>query len=140
MRTRNDLRFFAALRMTTCVAALTNVCRFHNGGAHCVTMVMCFTEELADHVFHRHFLHVNVADVAGFEKSSAGFGNLCAWNFQLHRERCLFGVFPKRKKMWCFFLFESKTQNFITRETINDLCQRAVEEDFAVIDHQYPMT
>jgi len=45
---------------------------------------VCFTKQLPNHVFHRHFLHVYVADVAGLEKSPAGFRNLCAWNFQLH--------------------------------------------------------
>src|SRR5215471_11185998 len=135
MRTRNDSRFFAALRMTTCVAALTNVCRFRNGGSRYATMFVCFTEELSDHVFHRHFLHVDIADVAGLEKSSAGLCNLRPWNLQLHRDGCLFGDFAKRRQITCLFLVESKTQNLITRETIDDLCQRTIEKYVAVIDH-----
>src|SRR6516162_7543384 len=113
MRTRNDSRFFAALRMTTCVAALTNVCRFRNSGSCYATMFVCFTEELSDHVFYRNFLHVYVADIAGLEKSPAGFGDLCAWNLQLNRDRRLFGDFAKRGKIACSFLFKSKTQNLV---------------------------
>jgi hypothetical protein len=73
-----------------------HVCRFRNGGSRYATMFVCFTEELADHVFYRNFLHVYVADIAGVEKSPAGFRNLRPWNLQLHRDGSLFGDFAKR--------------------------------------------
>src|ERR1044072_9339912 len=97
--------------------------------------LVCFTKQLPDHVFYWHFLHVYVADVAGLEKSPAGFSDLCAWNFQLHRDGSLFGDFSKCRQIAHLFLFESKTQNLITRKTIADLRQRAVKKDCAVIDH-----
>ena len=43
-------------------------------------LLVCFTEQLPDHVFYWHFLHVYVADVARLKKLPAGFRNLCAWN------------------------------------------------------------
>src|SRR6266487_889522 len=137
---RNHLSFFAPLRMTNGAAALTDRCSFRGQHTGSKTIFTCFTEQLADHVFYRHFLHVYVADVAGLEKFPAGFRNLCAWNLQLYRDRCLFGDFAKRSQIARSFLFESKTKNLITREAIDDLCQRAIEKDFAMVDYQHPMT
>src|SRR5262245_16193819 len=128
------------VRIASDGASLTDWCSF--GGKHTGSRAIpvCFAKQLADHVFDRHLLHVYVADVAGLEKSPAGFSNLCAWNLQLHRDRCLFGDFTERGQVACLFFFESKTQNFIARKTIDDLCQRAVEKDLAVIDHQHAVT
>src|SRR6266550_5689002 len=93
--------------------SLTDSCSFRGQRTGSGTISTCFTEQLADHVFYRHFLHVYVADVAGLEKFPAGFRNLCAWNLQLYRDRCLFGDFAKRRQIARSFLFESKTKNLI---------------------------
>src|ERR1700760_1567124 len=95
------------------VAPLTDRRSFRPWPSRSMTIFMCFTEELADHIFYRYFLHVYVTNVAGLEKLPAGFRNLCAWNLQLHRDRCLFDDFAKRRKIACSFGFESKTQDFI---------------------------
>ena len=101
---RNDLRFVrCSLRMTNGAALLTDRCSFRGQRTGSRTIFMCFTEQLADHVFYRHFLHVYVADVARLEKFPAGFRNLCARNLQLHRDRCLFGDFAKRRQITCSF-------------------------------------
>ncbi len=99
--------------MTNGAAALTDRCSFRGQHTGSRTIFTCFTEQLADHVFYRHFLHVYVADVARLEKFPAGFRNLCAWNLQLYRDRCLFGDFAKRRQIARSFLFESKTKNLI---------------------------
>src|SRR6266481_203352 len=137
---RNHLSLFAPLRMTNGAASLTDRYSFRGQRTGSRTIFTCFTEQLADHVFDRHFLHVYVADVARLEKFPAGFRNLCAWNLQLYRDRCLFGDFTKRRQITCSFFFESKTKNLIAREAIDDLCQRAIEKDFAMVDYQNAMT
>src|ERR1051325_7031120 len=101
---------------------------------------MCFTEQLTNHIFHRYFLYVYVADVAGLQKPATRFCHLCARNLQLNREGCLFGDFPERRQITCFLLFKNETQNFVAGETIDDLCQWTVKKDFAVVDYQHAMT
>src|SRR5262245_45271981 len=86
---------------------------FRGGAPGYSTVLVCFTEQLADHVFYRHFLHVYVANVARLEKLPAGFRNLSAWNLQLYRDRCLFDDFAKPRQITHSFGFKSKTQNLI---------------------------
>src|SRR6267154_3313549 len=107
---RNHLSFFAPLRMTNGAASLTDRCSFRGQHTGSRTIFTCFAEQLADHVFYRHFLHVYVADVAGLEKFPAGFRNLCTWNLQLYRDRCLFGDFAKHRQIARSFLSEIKTK------------------------------
>ena len=95
---------------------------------------------MADHFFDRHFLDIDVADVAGFEQLPAGFGHFRAWNLQLYRNRRLFGHFAKLGQVAGRFLLEGETENLVPRKSINDLRERTVEEDFAVVDHQDAMT
>src|SRR5262245_6781143 len=90
-----------------------HVCRFCSGEIWRAVTFVCFAEQLADDVFHGHFLHIDVANITGVEKSPAGFRNLCAWNFQLHRDGCLFCDFAECRQVTCSFLFKSKTQNLI---------------------------
>src|SRR5262245_7818878 len=99
--------------MTPGAMSLTDRCSFRGKHTGSKTIFVCFTEQLADHVFDRHFLHVYVANVTGLEKSPAGFCNLSAWNLQLHGDRCLFDDFAKLRQIARSFGFKSKTQNLV---------------------------
>src|SRR5437764_11326698 len=50
------------------------------GFRRCAELV-AFTKELSDHFFYRHFLHIDVTDIASFENSPACFSHLRAGNF-----------------------------------------------------------
>ena len=62
----------------TLLANLRNFFRRQISGGVRVT---AFAEQLADDVFHRHFLHVDVAYIAGIKELPAGFGDSRARNF-----------------------------------------------------------
>src|SRR5438046_4958273 len=94
---RNHLSLFPPLRMTNGAASLTDRCSFRGQHTGSRTMFTCFTEQLADHVFYRHFLYVYVANVARLEKFPARFRNLYACNLQLYRDRRLFGHLANRR-------------------------------------------
>src|SRR5437762_948995 len=92
------------------LACSRGVCDRQLSGA---IIFLSFAEQLANHLFHRHLLDVNVANVAGLEESPAGFRHFCAWDFELHRNRRLFGYLTEAREIPCCLFFKSKTQNLI---------------------------
>ena len=89
---------------------LRGVCGRQLSGA---IIFVSFAEKLPDNFFHGHFLDVNVANIAGFEESPTRFRHFCAWDFELHRNRRLFGYLTEAREIPCRFFFKSKTQNLI---------------------------
>src|SRR5205807_3085572 len=51
--------------------------------------------------------------------------------------RGLLSDFAERREIAFPFFFESKTENFVPGKSIDDLRQRTVEENLAVIDHEH---
>src|SRR5207244_8916723 len=63
--------------------SLDSLCRFGGCEISGAMIFASFAKKLADHLFHGHFLNVNVAHVAGFEQFTTGFGDFRTRNFQL---------------------------------------------------------
>ena len=63
---------------------LACVCGFCAGQTGSPVILAPFAEKLANYFFDRHFLDVDVADVACFKQLPACLGDFCAGNFQLH--------------------------------------------------------
>lgn len=53
------------------------------------------TKQLANYLFDRHFLHVDVADIARLKNFPASFSDFRARDFELHRHRGLLNHFAE---------------------------------------------
>src|SRR4030095_9767047 len=71
-----------AVGLRTSLGSLGGFCGCEVSGA---MIFASFAKKLADHLFHGHFLNVNVAYIAFFEQFTTGFGDFRARNFQLDR-------------------------------------------------------
>ena len=72
------------IHLSACAKQLAYMCGFCAGDIGRAVILAPFAEKLANHFFDRHFLDVDVADVACFKQLPACLGDFCAWNFQLH--------------------------------------------------------
>src|SRR5436309_6978852 len=94
-----------------------------------------FAKKLPDHFLDRNFLDVDIAHVAGLKHFAGGLSHFRPRHFQLDRHWSLLDHFTEPGKIPLALLIERKTQNLMSRKAIDNVFERPVEENFAVIDY-----
>src|SRR5262249_27407127 len=97
-------------------------------------------EKLADDIFHRQLLDIDVRYGTGAEQLATNFRDLCPRKFQLHTHRRLLDHFAESSEIAALIFREGKADNLVPGKAIDNRAQFAIKKDFPVINYDHPIT